>query len=64
LLKNLQFSSKSKEENNFEREKTFSFEVRLGQGWVPNICLQWRWITRTVHFEQTLKEKGKRSVTV
>jgi len=25
-------------------------QVLLCQGWVPNVCLQWSWITRTVHF--------------
>ena len=30
-------------------KKTLSLELFLRHGWVPNVCPQWCWITRTVH---------------
>jgi len=46
-------------------KKTLSLEVSLRQGWVPNVCPQWCWITRTMflgreeRYDYTRRE-GKR----
>ena len=39
------------------KQKTLSLEVLLRQGRVPNVCLQWCWITRTMHFASVRKQR-------
>jgi len=50
-IKNWQISSQNQGKFVFfGGKKTLSLEALLSQGWVPNVCPHFCWITRTVHF--------------